>query len=542
MKMPYFRRYLTNIDTQTARHVFTDVLVVGSGIAGLRAAVEAAEGCNVTVISKGSLTKSNTWAAQGGIAAVLNDDDTVSSHFRDTIKAGCGLCDEKIVSLIVNKTPKLVLQLKNWGTEFDETDGRIATTLEAGHSSNRIAHAYGDSTGRAIAETLINKARKNKHISLYENFYAIDLVTNESGKCTGVVGLNRRGDIEIIWANAVILATGGLGRLYRETTNPSVATGDGMAMAFRAGAILKDMELLQFHPTTLYIAGASRALVTEALRGEGGILLDQNGHRFMPDYDERAELAPRDVVSRSIVEHMHKTNTTHVLLDVRHFEKGFFAGRFPYIYGLLQNFDIDPERDLIPVRPSAHYMIGGIATDSSAATNIPGLYACGEAASTGLHGANRLASNSLAEGLVFGQIAGSMALRDSKKAAGKSPFFKFNYQVEQSDRSMLDTSDIKNSLRALMWRNVGISRKESILMETAEIISFWQRYVMDKVFDAPEEWECQNMLTNAMMMVDSALKRQESRGVHYREDFPCSRAEQCRHISISKDCIDCTKS
>ena len=533
MKIPYFRRYLTNINTRITKHIFTDVIVVGSGIAGLRAAIEAARGASVTVVAKNSLTKSNTWAAQGGIAAVLNCDDSSEKHIADTLRAGCGVCDREIVDLVIKNSPKLVAELKAWGTGFDLENGKIATTLEAGHSDSRVAHAYGDSTGKAIAQTLINRATNNKKINLLENFFAIDIITSENGECRGIIGLNARNDLEIIWANAVIIATGGAGRLFRETTNPSVATADGLAMAFRAGAVLRYMEFMQFHPTTLYIAGASRALVTEALRGEGGLLLDTDKYRFMPDYDERAELAPRDIVSRSIISQIMKTNSTHVFLDVRHFKKGYFANRFPYIYSLLKNFDIDPETDLIPVRPSAHYMIGGISTDINAKTNVPGLYACGEAACTGLHGANRLASNSLSEGLVFGKIAGQNAMLEIQKNGTKNEFRKMDYEVEISDRSLLDTSDIRNSLRALMWRNVGISRKKQTLMETIDIIQFWQRYVMDKA----ESWECKNRLTTGLLMTNSALKREESRGVHFREDFPNTREELSEHISVSNTSV-----
>ncbi|ARN56609.1 L-aspartate oxidase [Sedimentisphaera salicampi] len=536
MKIPFFRRYLTNISTRTAKHLFTDVIVVGSGISGLRAALEAAKSCNVTVVSKRSLTKSNTWAAQGGIAAVMKEGDSPEKHTKDTLDAGCGLCREASVQKVVAETPELIDELHKWGTEFDLNDsGEIAATLEAGHSASRVAHAFGDSTGKAISQTLLKKASEHPRITLMEDFFTIDIVTGENGKCSGIYGLNSRNDLELIWANSVILATGGAGRLYRETTNPSVATGDGIAMAFRAGAELADMEFIQFHPTTLYVAGATRALVSEALRGEGGVLVDSNNSRFMFDYDERAELAPRDIVSRSIIKQIRKTNTTHVFLDVRHFEKGFFQRRFPYIFSFLKEFDIDPEKDLIPVRPSAHYMIGGIQTDQNAAASIPGLFACGECAATGLHGANRLASNSLAEGLVFGREAGRNAAGGLQENGSENEFSKIKYDIEVSDRSMLDTADIRNSLRALMWRNVGISRKEQTLRETIEIIQFWQRYVMDKVFDAAEGWECQNMLTTALLMANSALERKESRGVHFREDFPEPAENFEKHISVSSD-------
>jgi L-aspartate oxidase len=528
------RRYLVDIDTISTHQLFTDCLVVGAGISGLRAAIEAANYRQVVVVCKGSLQDSNTWAAQGGIASVLDKTDTFESHIADTLATGCGICDEKIVDLVVHQGPQLIEQLLNWGTEFDLIDGRIATTLEGGHSHARIAHAHGDETGRAIAEVLIRKVRQNPNIRIIENLYTIDLLTNDDNDCIGIIGHEKRGP-QIIWAASTILATGGAGQLYRETTNPEVATADGIAMAYRAGAVLQDLEFMQFHPTTLYIAGASRTLITETLRGEGAVLLDSKGRRFMKDYHESAELAPRDIVSRAILSQMLKTKSTHVYLDVRSFDKEYFAKRFPAISELCESFDIDVSRDLIPVRPSAHYMVGGVKTDSTAKTNIKNLYACGEVAATGLHGANRLGSNSLLEGLVFGKIAGHEASQDAKAGAThiKHPLIK--YRNPHSDRTRLDTSDVGNSLRALMWRNVGITRKAQPLTEAQEIIRFWQRYVMDKIFDSPNGWECQNMLTVCQLMTGSALTRQESRGVHFRSDFPSIDDEHFKkHIEIRR--------
>jgi len=520
---PEFRRYLVNIDSISTHQLFTDCLVIGAGIAGLRAAIEAAKHRNVIIICKDTLENSNTWKAQGGIASVLDKADTFESHIADTLNTGCGICDEAIVDLVVRQGPELIEQLLRWGAKFDLIDGHIATTLEGGHSHPRVAHAHGDETGRIIAEILIKKVRQNSNIKILENFYTIDLLTNDDNECVGIIGhdnQNPRKVDQIIWAANTILATGGAGQLYRETTNPEVATGDGIAIAYRAGAVLRDLEFVQFHPTTLYIAGATRALITETLRGEGAILLDNKGRRFMMDYHEAAELAPRDIVSRAILEQMRKTESTHVYLDIRHFDKAHFAKRFPRISELCESFDIDVSRDLIPVRPSAHYMIGGLKTDSSAKTSIENLYACGEIASTGLHGANRLGSNSLLEGLVFGKTAGQSVSQHKKTAVSllKHPLIK--YHIPHSNRTGLDTADVRNSLRALMWRNVGITRRAQPLIETQEIIRFWQRYVMDKIFDSPQSWECQNMLTVCLLMAKSAQMRQESRGVHFRSDFP----------------------
>ena len=528
------RRYLVDVDTDRTEQVFTDCLVIGAGIAGLRAAIEAAEKFRVVIICKGTVEKSNTWKAQGGIAAVFENDDSFESHIEDTIKTGCGLAEKEIVDMVVRQGPELVRQLVNWGAGFDMTDKKIMTTIEGGHSYRRIAHAHGDETGKIIAQSLLGVAGQNTNIKIVENFYAIDLLTDPDGRCAGVIGFDSRG-YRIIRAANTILATGGAGQLYRETTNPEEATADGLAMAWRVGAVLWDLEFVQFHPTTLYVAGASRALISEALRGEGAVLVDNRGRKFMKEYHPEAELAPRDVVSRACLLQMLKTKSTHVYLDVRNFDKKHFAQRFPQIYGICESFDIDISKDLIPVRPSAHYMIGGVRTDQRAETSIGGLYACGEVASTGLHGANRLASNSLLEGLVFGRIAGRAVSEDRKRRSIPAGSLSIKETIKDSGRTLLDTQDVRNSLRALMWRNVGITRRGKLLKEAGEIIRFWQRYVMDKVFDSPAGWECQNMLTVSLLMARCASLRQESRGVHFRQDFPERNDKEFKtHTEISK--------
>jgi L-aspartate oxidase len=529
------RRYLVDVDAISTHQLFTDCLVIGAGIAGLRAAIEAAENCNVIVVCKDSLQNSNTWHAQGGIASVLNKSDSFEAHIKDTLNTGCNLSGKEVVEMVVRQGPELIKQLLDWGANFDMAEAEIATTIEGGHSHPRIAHAHGDETGRIIAETLIKKTLQNQNIKTITDFYTIDLLTNDDNECIGIIGQDKKGEYQIIWAANTILATGGAGRLYRETTNPEVATGDGIAIAYRAGAVLQDLEFVQFHPTTLYIAGASRALITETLRGEGAILLDNQGQPFMKEYHKDAELAPRDIVSRACLSQMLKTNSTHVYLDIRHFDKKHFQKRFPLISELCESFDIDVSKDLIPVRPSAHYMIGGVKTDTSAKTSVEHLYACGETASTSLHGANRLGSNSLLEGLVFGRIAGNSVCQTSCSSFNniKHPLIKC--KIPHSDRTRLDTEDVRNSLRALMWRNVGITRKEKPLSEAQEIISFWQRYVMDKVFDSPKGWECQNMLTTALLMTHAARIRQESRGVHFRGDFPdIDEKNFKKHIEIKR--------
>jgi len=351
----------------------------------------------------------------------------------------------------------------------------------------------------------------------------IDLITTETpgrepGRCVGAITHHPKYGLQMIWANAVILASGGCGQVFRESTNPPVATGDGLAMAYRAGAELADMAFMQFHPTTLYVAGAGRSLITEAVRGEGAHLIDRHGVRFMPDYDERAELAPRDIVARAILSQMGETAHTCVYLDCRHFPSGRFAARFPGIHRLLQRFEIDPEAQAIPIHPSAHYMIGGVRTDAESRTSLAGLYACGEAACTGLHGANRLASNSLLEGLVMGEAAGRVC--EEQKSAHPPGPVRIISDIPISDRAELDLPDVRSSLRSVMWRRVGIEREGERLREVAEMFDFWARYTLDKIFDEREGWEVQNLLLIGAMITRAAAWRDESRGVHYRIDHP----------------------
>src|SRR5438477_2833549 len=324
------RRYLIPFKAARLPQQFTDVLVIGGGVAGLRAAIAASETADVLVVTKDSIEQSNTWYAQGGIAAVLQPLDSYEMHVSDTESAGAGLCDHRAVEIVIKEGPQRVLELLSWGANFDKQPGNphdLAFTREGGHSFARIVHAYGDATGKELAQTLINTVRGREKIRISERSFAIDLLTDE-GRCLGAIALID-GHIHLIWAKRTILASGGAGQLYRESTNPKIATGDGHAMAYRAGATLKDMEMMQFHPTTLYVAGASRALITEAVRGEGAHLVDRNGLRFLPKYHADAELAPRDVVSRAIVEQIRKTHFTHVYLDVRHLPAGQFRDRFP---------------------------------------------------------------------------------------------------------------------------------------------------------------------------------------------------------------------
>jgi len=525
---PHINRYLARMDTRAMGHLYTDCLVIGGGIAGMRAALAAAEAGTVLILLKETICDSNTYYAQGGIAVVLDPPDTLEAHIADTLKTGCGLCDPQVVDQVVRRGPEQIEQLRSWDMPFDLQNGHIAAGREGGHSAARVVHANGDATGQAVALCLLQQIRKYPAIKIFEQCFVIDLLT-EQGVCLGVLCHHPRHGYQCIWARRTVLATGGAGQLYRETTNPAGATADGMALAYRAGAVLSDMEFMQFHPTTLYVAGAARALITEALRGEGAYLVDRQGRRFMLDYHDMAELAPRDVVSRAIHAELARTNTTHVLLDVRHLGRKWLAERFPTISQLCLEFDIDVDSHLIPVRPSAHYMIGGVKTDLKGRTNIEHLYCCGEAAASGLHGSNRLASNSLLEGLVLGRIVGETAAEEIRTNSGQPQWRPIVSQIAESRRTQLDVPDVTNSLRSLMWRNIGIERDGEHLAETIEIIDFWRRYVMDKVFDSPAGWQCQNMLTICRLMAAAALARRESRGVHYRSDYPQINNQNFQH-------------
>ena len=529
------RRYLAQFDSHSLPHVFTDVLIIGGGVAGLRTALEVPRSRDVLVLLKDGLEDSNTQQAQGGVAAVLSEGDSIEEHVADTVNVGQGLCDEEAVGMLVGKGPACVRELIEWGARFDLTDGRLDQAREGGHSHARVLHAHGDATGAELCRTLINVIRKAERVKLWEHNYVVDLIMDD-GCCRGAVVWQQDRGCLLVWAHVVVLATGGLGKLYRETTNPKGATGDGIALAYRAGATLRDMEFVQFHPTTLYVAGASRALISETLRGEGGLLRNRMGERFMSDYHPLAELAPRDIVSRAILHQMQATDDTKVYLDLTHLSAQHVRKRFPMIHQLCMSFDIDIGKDLIPVRPSAHYMIGGVRTDRSAATDVEGLYAVGEVACTGVHGANRLGSNSLLEGLVFGWSCGQALLHQLAETAGAPRPRMVRSVLEAPTRGQIDLKDVENSLQSLMWRAAGIERESSHLETAEETIDFWCGYIMDKEFGAPQGWRVQNMLTVAKLMVHAARRRTESRGVHFRTDFPERDDEHwLRHIDIRRN-------
>lgn len=512
-------RYLTQFGPKHTPHFFTDILVIGGGIAGMRAALEIPHPLNVLVVTKDNLKQSNSEYAQGGIAGVLAAEDRFENHIEDTLTAGAGLCDRAIVELVVREAPAQINDLIRFGTQFDEEDGQLALTREGGHSHRRIVHALGDATGQEVMRALFARARQAPNITLWDNTFTIDLLTHDRA-CVGALMARPAGDKLLVWAKQTILAAGGAGMIYRETTNPPVATGDGMAAAYRAGAELRDMEFMQFHPTVLYVAGTSRFLISEAVRGEGAYLRDKNGVRFMPAEDPRGELAPRDVVAQAIVRCMERTQHPNVYLDLSHLDPARVRQRFPGIDKVCRGLGLDITRDLIPVRPGAHYMIGGVTVDQQGRTTLPGLWAAGEVTSSGLHGGNRLASNSLLEGLVFGAACG----RGAAEIAGKLPDTftapPVQSRFEPETAGVLDAADMTNSLRSLMVRKLGIVRDRDGLLEADRVVNFWCRYVLPREFDSRPGWELQNLLTLARLMIGSALQREESRGVHFRSDFP----------------------
>lgn len=532
-------RYIVPFHPKNTPHFFTDVLVIGGGLAGLRAAVAAGDDQRVLVVTKDRLRESNSSYAQGGIAGVLDPEDRFEDHVRDTLVAGGELCDPATVDMVVREAPRRIAELVTWGTRFDEAAGALALCREGGHSHERIVHALGDATGKEVMRAVIEYVHLKPNISIWENAFTIDLLTTDE-TCHGAL-VRRAGEAPmLVWAKQTILCTGGAGRVYRETTNPPVATADGFGLAWRAGARMRDMEFMQFHPTVLYIAGGDRFLISEAVRGEGAYLVDVTGHRFMPDYDDRLELAPRDVVAQAIVQQMEKTRHACVYLELSHLDRKRVMSRFPGIAAMCRKFEIDISTDRIPVRPGAHYMIGGVIVDEAGRTTIDRLWAAGEVTSSGLHGANRLASNSLLEGLVYGAHAGEGA---ACAAAGMPDDYRIQpiesgVKQEEDGSQELDVGDIGASLRSLMGRAVGVKRSREGLQAALATIDNYCGYVLTRQFDTAEGWELQNLLTAARLMTAAALVREESRGVHFRTDFPTPRDEMRRHISLCRSAND----
>lgn len=517
------------------KHSKYSAVIIGGGIAGLYAALKIAQRNKLSdgllLITKAKLGESNSRYAQGGIVAVLkeNKKDSVSLHVSDTLKAGAGLSDFNVTKFISQHSDHVIKDLLNLGVEFDKNShDNFFLTLEAAHSVNRILHSGGDATGRGIENALVKNVIQNPDIEVYEKTLAIELLINSDSECQGVLVFNDlTQEYEVIYSSTVILASGGLGQLYKYTTNPSVATGDGIALAYNAGAIIQDMEFIQFHPTALALdIDDNKFLISEAVRGEGAKLVDENSVRFMHKYHENGELAPRDIVTRAIFNEMKEQNLDHVYLDSTHLEKSMLQQRFPNITRICEENGIDISKDLIPVSPAAHYSMGGVKTNIEGKTSIRGLYAIGEVASTGLHGANRLASNSLLECVVC-----AYELAKDLNAANLTP----PKQIDETIKNIVDkyspeaeyieynTKEIKAELQNIMWDYVGILRSEnSLRIANEKLQSIKAKFFGGKSIDkcsTKEEYELKNMLTVAELVIDSALKRRESRGAHFRTDY-----------------------
>jgi L-aspartate oxidase len=492
-----------------------DFIVVGAGVAGLRAAISLAEAGKVLVLAKQELTESATQYAQGGIAVALSDEDEISLHLQDTINAGDGIVNADAAHVLVEEGPERIQELIEWGTQFDRKGTKLTFTREAAHSRDRILHAHGDSTGREIGRSLYAKASTLKNISFSE-FEFTAMLCLDSGRVTGVSLISGAGEMHTVTSGAVLLATGGAGHVYSNTTNPAVATADGVAMAYHAGAEISDMEFVQFHPTALYVKNAPRFLLSEALRGEGAVLRNSELHRFMPKYHEAAELAPRDVVARAIAHELEvcRLKEPIVYLDLTHRKADHIKARFPRIYETCLKYNVDLTVDQVPVRPAAHYLMGGIRTDLDGRSSLPGLYAAGEAACTGVHGANRLASNSLLEGLVFGARAALTMIKEAKEvrhspAAHTEPL---------KDGGTKDVESFIQTVQQLMWNKVGIVRSRLGLAEAIQQLQASAQELPPRT--SRRYCEARNIHTTALLIARSALARLESRGAHYRTDYP----------------------
>jgi len=510
-----------------------DVLIIGSGAAGLSLALRLRSDISVAVISKRELREGNTLYAQGGISAVLDAADSVESHVQDTLIAGAGLCDADIVRLVVERGPENIRWLLREGVQFtrdeqfQDSDG-YHLTREGGHTHRRVVHA-ADATGRAVEDTLEARVRARGNIQVFEHYTAIDLINaarfdSDQNRCVGAYILDSRdGEVATFLARFVIIAAGGASKVYLYTSNPDVATGDGIAMAWRGGCRVANMEFIQFHPTCLYHPKAKSFLVTEALRGEGARLRLPNGDRFMPHFDERAELAPRDIVARAIDHEMKRIGSKYVLLDISHRDNDFIRSHFPTIYARCLELGIDMTKEPIPVVPAAHYTCGGVLTDARARTDVPGLYAIGETAYTGLHGANRMASNSLLECLVFGELAAADI--EAKMTDWPSPM-----EVPAWDASRVTEPDEEvvishnwEELRRFMWDYVGIVRTNKRLQRAKRRIDLLRQEIIENYSDFRVDndlLELRNLVEVADLIVQSAQRRRESRGLHYTLDFP----------------------
>jgi L-aspartate oxidase len=507
-------------DAAEAPQVFVDTLVVGSGVAGVSAALAAARHGRVLLATKGPAEESNTRYAQGGIAAAVGPGDSPERHLADTLEAGAGLCDGEVAAFVAGRAPEAVRRVASLGMAIDGGAATPSLGREGGHALPRILHAGGDATGIELERALLASASAEPRLRVRENLFLLDLLDGEpGGPVVGGLFSGPSGEPVVVRAGSVVLATGGACQVYRESTNSAVATGDGIAAAYRAGAVLRDLEFVQFHPTVLYAAGAARFLITEAVRGAGGRLVDRSGARFMERVHRLGDLAPRDVVVRGILRRLAETGDTHVYLDMSHLEAGEARRRFPGVFRTCAAVGLDPSREPIPVRPSAHYFIGGVRTDLDGRSSLPGLFACGEAAASGLHGANRLASNSLLEGLVLGERAGEAAGRAAASVRPGAPAAA-RFPSPGPSAEGIDVEDARAALRSLMGRRAGPERDGPGLDDAGWAIDGWARYGLGREFRERRGWELQNMLLLARLLVASARMREESRGTHARSDRP----------------------
>lgn len=494
--------------------VESDFLIIGSGIAALRAAIELADAGDVLILTKAGSNEGSTVYAQGGIAAAIGEGDSPERHAADTIAAGDGLCREDAVRFLTEEGPASVRELIDWGARFDRSDeGELALAQEGAHEVRRVLHAR-DATGREICRVLWNQVRRHPSIRVVEHALVLDVVLSE-GRCGAAVFSGADGQVSLACAPATLLATGGAGQLYRETTNPPVATGDGVAIAYRAGAKVLDLEFIQFHPTALSLADQPRFLLSEALRGEGARLINESGEAFMSSVDPAGDLAPRDRVARGIAREVERTGG-QVYLTLESLPRDFVERRFPLIAEACRSMGLDLARDRVPVGPAAHYVMGGVETDLDGQTSVPGLFAAGEVACTGVHGANRLASNSLLEGLVFGAVAGR-AMRRVGNLSRLPASFDFTATVD--GRDALEALPQAEEVRDLMWRHVGLFRDREGLTEAVTTLDGWAAVLPHRVDDEATS-RVVSLVTTGRLVARAALRREESRGAHYRSDFP----------------------
>ncbi len=520
MKM---HRYLVDFDTAELERSYHDVLIIGSGIAGVYTALEIDENREITILTKEEVEISNSVLAQGGIAVSLDKKDSPDLHMKDTLYAGAGLCDEKSVRVLVDEAADNISRICAFGVQFDKRSeapnvlDSLALTREAAHSKNRIIHA-GDATGKEVCDKLIHTASQRKNITIQERIWVLDLLVQDN-VCYGVIALDeRRGVYHVYYAGLVICASGGYGQLFQHTTNPEVATGDGAAFAYRAGAELMDMEFVQFHPTVLYHPENSSFLISEAVRGEGAVLRNGKGQRFMPNYHELAELAPRDVVSRCIFKEMMATGEPNMFLDITQKDRDYLEHRFPTIFHTCLDYGIDISKDYIPVAPAEHYCMGGIRAGLYGDTKIQRFFACGEAACTGIHGANRLASNSLLEGLVFGRRIGEKA--EQILQSGKKEMPRFVSRSDRKERPDLDSGAMIDRLKQTMTEKVGIVRNREELQQALEQVRQVKQLIWEKRNTGTSDFILQNDILLAELLICAAIQREESRGAHYRTDYP----------------------